>query len=164
MRLLQGEIPSRSNPLQDRSVVFPNIPRFAPYRVCPPSTPCSRKAIVANYDEVEHLLAKLVDLLLTRLALVECDAQFYFRHETMIVCFFDRITSFACDTEEDQNRILAALESAFIDMVVSNTPTLSRALSGHLVNVFSNVHTFLVRIERLNFSAKTDKCNSVGIL
>lgn len=149
--LLKGTIPSRSNPSQQSHsnfILFPNIVRFDSYHECSPIV-CFKNPIVANYDQAEYLLGRLVDLYLTKTALATSDPLLNKHRADVLLLFFAQITSFDCESEEDRTRLFALLETAFVRMVVVASSSVARSHSGHLVNALSTVHTQLVSFDLL---------------
>ena len=135
------EDPDRDNPHQaidNNSILFHNVKLVVEYRVCPPDTCSGQAPIVDNYPRVEFLIGKLVDLHFTRIAIPELDAKIT-EHRTKVLNNFPRrVTSFACESDDEKSQILALLEQLFVETAVDPT-TFLRPQSATVNDIFSVV-------------------------
>ena len=124
--------------ISNDSIIFHNAPLVVEYRVCPPDTCSGRVPIVENYPRVEFLIGKLVDLHFARLALPELDAKIVEHRGKVLNKFLRRVTSFACESKDDQSRVLTVLEDAFVETAV-DPATFLRPESATVNDVFAVV-------------------------
>ena len=123
-----SEVPDRNRPHQkidNNSILFHNVKLVVEYRKCPPDTCSGRAPIVANYPRVEFLIGRLVDLHFTRIAIPELDLKTTEFRTKVLNKFLRRVTTFACETDDDKSRILALLQAAFDETAFDSTTFLS---------------------------------------
>lgn len=139
--------PDRNKPHQeiDNSILFHNVKLVVEYRKCPPDTCSGRAPIVANYPRVEFLIGRLVDLHFTRIAIPELDLKATEFRTKVLNKFLRRVTTFACETDDDKSRILALLEAAFVETAVNPTTFLSPQ-SATVTDVFALVGATFVSL------------------
>ena len=126
------EDPDRNNPeqtIENNSIVFHNVKLVVEYRVCPPDTCSGQAPVVDNYPRVEFLIGKLVDLHFTRIAIPELDEKITEHRTKVLSNFLRRVTTFACESDDDKSRILALLEDAFVETAVDSTTFLKPDLA-----------------------------------